>query len=289
VSASVKKIQQLRERDLSGERFFGLILDGVFLTREIVVLVGIGLCCDGRKKVLDFEVGSSENLEVARELIRRLVQRRFVVEGRLFAIVDGSPALEKAVLECWPGTEIQRCLVHKERNLHAHLRRKDHAECSRLMDRLRKAEGELAGREALGKLKEFLATRSQEALQSIEEAGERLISPSIGSTCPPRSTGRFCRPTSSRTSCVTTAARPTGCAAGDPKATRWPGGRPPPCSGPRTDSASSPVQRTARLARCAGGAPRPGRSSLPLGPSACDEQGSILGSWPESHTPGVRP
>lgn len=175
VAASARGIEDLRGRDLSKQRFFGLILDGVFLTSEIVVVVAVGLCTDGSKQVLDFEVGSTESYEVCRDLLRRLTGRGFRVEGRLFALLDGAPALEKAVLELWPQAAIQRCLVHKERNLHVHLRHKDRPECSRLMKNLRRAEGPVAGREALQELKKFLAPRNQAALQSMEEAGERLI------------------------------------------------------------------------------------------------------------------
>lgn len=176
VAASARGIEELRGRDLSKQRFFGLIIDGVFLAREIVVVVAVGLCTDGSKQVLDFEVGSTESYEVGRDLLRRLTGRGFRVEGRLFALLDGSPALEKAVLELWPQAVIQRCLVHKERNLHVHLRHKDRSECSRLMKNLRRAEGPEAGREALQAVKKFLAPRNQAALQSFEEAGERLIS-----------------------------------------------------------------------------------------------------------------
>lgn len=176
VASSVARIADLRGRDLSQESFFGIILDGVFLAREITVLVAVGLLADGRKMVLDFEVGSSESYEVSRTLLARITARGFRVAGRLFALVDGSAALEKAILERWSDAAIQRCLVHKERNLHAQLRRKDHGECCRLMNRLRQAQGAEAGREALQELQDFLAPRNQEALQSLREAGDKLIS-----------------------------------------------------------------------------------------------------------------
>jgi len=99
VAASAARMEELRGRDLSLESYFGLIVDGVFLTKEVVVIVAVGLCRDGRKWILDFEVGSTESYEVCRDLLRRLVARGFTVEGRLFALVDGSPALEKAILE----------------------------------------------------------------------------------------------------------------------------------------------------------------------------------------------
>lgn len=175
VSHSLKRIEQLRGRSLGEAAFFGLMLDGVYLARELTVLICIGLCCDGSKRVLDFEVGSSESYEIGRELLQRLRQRGLVFLGQPLVILDGALALEKAVMEFWPQAHIQRCLVHKERNLHAHLRRKDHGECSRLMERLRRVQGAEAGKEALAELQRFLASRNQEAFQSVQEAGERLI------------------------------------------------------------------------------------------------------------------
>lgn len=175
VERSSEKLMELRERDLSQEKYFGLIIDGVFLSRELVVIVAMGITRSGEKRILDFAVGSTESYEVARELLGRLKERGFCVEGRLFAILDGSPALRKALKEQWPTAIVQHCLIHKERNIHRHLRRTDHGEFSRLMARLRVAQGSQAGREALEALRRFLSKRNQAALASLEEAGEDLI------------------------------------------------------------------------------------------------------------------
>jgi len=55
------------------------------------------------------------------------------------------------------------------------LRRSDHAESSRLWKRLRVAQGEVAGREALADLRRFVAASNAAALISLDEAGEQLI------------------------------------------------------------------------------------------------------------------
>ena len=175
VEGSAQKLEQLRSRDLARESYFGLMIDGVFLSRELVVIVALGITGRGEKRVLDFAVGSSESYEVARELVVRLTQRGFRPQGRLLAILDGSAALRKAVLELWPTAVIQHCVIHKERNLHRYLRRADHAECSRLCQRLRWAQGAVAGREALDELRRFLKPRNAAALASLDEAGEDLI------------------------------------------------------------------------------------------------------------------
>jgi hypothetical protein len=60
-------------------------------------------------------------------------------------------------------------------NLHRYLRKADHSECSRLIQRLRQAQGPVAGREAYADLHRFLAARNAAAIASLEEAGEELI------------------------------------------------------------------------------------------------------------------
>lgn len=176
VEESARNVQRLRERDLSEQEFIGLMIDGVFLTREVVVLVAIGFCSDGRKVVLDFVRGSTENYELSRDLLSRLVKRGFAsATERLLAVMDGAEGIIKAIREFFPTVELQRCWVHKERNLHTYLSRKDHAECSHLMDRVRKAQGARDGEEAYAELKSFLEKRNQGAAQSLQEGGEELL------------------------------------------------------------------------------------------------------------------
>ena len=177
IAATAAKVAELRERDLRGTEFFGLMLDGVALGADAVVVVALGLTRDGHKVILDFEPGASENTAVAKALVARLQARGFapLAGNRFLAVLDGSAPLQTAVLAAWPETIIQRCLVHKQRNLHGYLRRGDHAESSRLWRRLRLAEGEVAGVEALAELRRFVATRNAAGLASLDEAGDQLI------------------------------------------------------------------------------------------------------------------
>ena len=177
IAATAAKIAELRERDLSQTAFFGIMLDGVFVGDDAVVVVALGLTCTGEKMVLDFEVGSSENAVVSTALTARLQRRGFgpLPGHRLFAVLDGAAALESALRALWPTACIQRCLVHKERNLYSYLRKGDHAEAARLWQRLRLAQGEVAGREALAQLRTFLLPLNAAATASLDEAGEALI------------------------------------------------------------------------------------------------------------------
>lgn len=177
IEATAAKIAELRERDLRQTAFFGLMLDGVVLGAGAVVVVAMGLTEDGEKLVLDFEPGASENAAVSTALVARLQSRGFGPPpgSRLFVVLDGSAPLLSAVLAAWPDALIQRCLIHKERNLYGYLRQGDHAEAARLWRRLRLAQGKVAGNEALAELRSFLVTRNAAALASLEEAGEHLV------------------------------------------------------------------------------------------------------------------
>ena len=105
----------------------------------------------------------------------RLVARNFAPARRLLSVLDGSAALKKAVLKFFPDASIQRCLVHKERNIRAKLSKRDWGELARLFKRLREVEGEEAAREVLRDLEDFLGERNAEALSSLREAGDELI------------------------------------------------------------------------------------------------------------------
>jgi transposase-like protein len=135
----------------------------------------MGITAEGEKHILDFELGSSENVEVCRDLVCRLVSRGFEAPDGLLAVLDGSDPLKKAVRTSFPGAVIQRCLVHKERNLRGRLSKRHWGELARLFKRLREVEGEAAGGEAYGEIERFLADKNAAALESLHEAGEDLL------------------------------------------------------------------------------------------------------------------
>jgi putative transposase len=196
IKATAAKITEVRERDLRKMAFFGLMLDGVCLGDGAVVVIALGLRATGEKVLLDFEVGASENAVVCTALVARLQRRGFgpPAGSRLLAVLDGAAALQTAVLTLWPTAVIQRCLVHKERNLFGYLRKGDQAEARRLWRRLRLAQGEAAGREALAALQAFLAPLNAAASASLAEAGDQLIALHSSTSRPP-STSRCCPPT----------------------------------------------------------------------------------------------
>ena len=173
--AGKKFVEQLRSKDLGAITWCALMLDGIRLSKEQTAVVALGIDAKGNKHVLDFVLGSSESLEIARELMGRIVNRGFQCQQRLYVVLDGSDALRAAVKEFFSDSVIQRCLVHKERNIKGKLSKRHWGELSRLFTRLRRVQGLDAAEEVLGELKSFLEPINSEAFKSLQEAGEDLL------------------------------------------------------------------------------------------------------------------
>lgn len=168
-------VDELRGKDLSENDWVILMLDGIRLSNDQLAIVAIGITAEGHKHVLDFDLGSTENAEVCRALMRRLMQRGFHCDRRLLAVLDGSDALRSVVKEFFEDAVVQRCLVHKERNIRSRLSKRHWGELARLFKRLRKVQGRQAAEEVVGELEAFLTPLNAEALKSLHEAGEDLI------------------------------------------------------------------------------------------------------------------
>lgn len=170
-------VEELQQSDLSAFDLLVLMLDGVVLSKNIVVTVALGIDAKGSKKVLGFRVGGSENQEVCSDLLTNLQRRglREPASRALFTVLDGSDALRAAVVKHFPDALVQRCLVHKERNLRGYLSKAHWGELALLFGRLRKAQGSLAGSEAAEAIRAFLKDKNAQAKESFEEAGEDLL------------------------------------------------------------------------------------------------------------------
>jgi putative transposase len=112
-------------RDLASENIVRLILDGtvvkVRLDRKataISLLVVLGVRRDGQKVLLAVKNMGGESEAAWRGVLDDLTRRGLKTPE--LAIVDGAPGLEKALLALWPDLPLQRCTVHKLRNLMAH-------------------------------------------------------------------------------------------------------------------------------------------------------------------------
>src|SRR5438874_5467433 len=121
IDASSAKLKELLERRLDKLRFCALVIDATpFEGQQMIVALGIGY--NGRKTILGLRQGATENASVVGELLADLIERGLdFSEPRLY-VLDGGKALHTAVKKyAGQSAPIQRCQVHKRRNVLDHL------------------------------------------------------------------------------------------------------------------------------------------------------------------------
>jgi putative transposase len=120
VAMTETALAELLSRDLSGLDLVALMIDGVHFAESCcVVALGIGI--DGVKHPLALVEGSTENATLVTGLLVDLRERGLDVTRPMLVCLDGSKALRKAVLDVLERPVIQRCQLHKVRNVKDHL------------------------------------------------------------------------------------------------------------------------------------------------------------------------
>lgn len=175
VRASSKQLAQLCERSLRHLHLAALIIDGKNYQQQTVV-VAIGIDEKGRKHVLGLWDGATENAIVCQALLDDLIRRGLDPRSLGLCVIDGSKALRVAIRRTFgEGMPVQRCQVHKTRNVAEHLPPKWQGSAVR---RLSAAYGMSSYHEALsalGQMVKWLRTLSEGAARSLEEGLEETI------------------------------------------------------------------------------------------------------------------
>jgi putative transposase len=118
-------LAELMARDLSELDIKVLMLDGEHVAERCVV-VALAITADGAKVPVGLWDGSTENKTVVTALLADLVSRRLNFEDGLLVVIDGAKALAAAVREVFGDkAAVQRCTLHKRRNVADHLPDKD--------------------------------------------------------------------------------------------------------------------------------------------------------------------
>ena len=149
VARTKEALLELMARRLDDVRLAVLMLDGVGL-KDHTCVVALGITTDGVKLPLGLWEGSTENKTVTTELLTNLVHRGLDVEQGVLVVIDGAKALRAAVGDVLgTRTPVQRCQIHKQRNVLDHLPERDRDLVKR---RLRRAWAESDYERALEQL-----------------------------------------------------------------------------------------------------------------------------------------
>ena len=168
-----------QQRDLSQEYYAMLFLDGfhlkVRIARRVVsvpILAVMGIREDGRKVLVDLRPAASEAATHWEGVLKRL-QKRGLAAPQLL-VVDGHAGLNKA-LAAWPGVKVQRCTLHKLRNLLEHCPPHARPEMTRDYHAIVRAQDGLKARAAYDRFVAKWSRLSPAVAESLQEAGLELL------------------------------------------------------------------------------------------------------------------
>jgi len=160
-----------------------LILDAVVLKRRTdagaakrVVLVALGITAEGRKEVIDFRIAHAESQAAWEVFLADLYRRGLTGEGLEMIVTDGNQGLLAALPFVYPQVPLQRCWVHKTRNVLNYARKSDQPAMKKDLHAISHAT---CRREAQSALKTFCRTWRPlypRAVKSLLNHGEQLLS-----------------------------------------------------------------------------------------------------------------
>lgn len=128
VALSAQRMREWMASDLSELDLLIIQIDGIHIEEELLLLAAVGIDGHGVKHPLGVIEGASENAAVAQALLDNLLARGLDPKVCRLFIIDGAKALTKAIRNTFGrGTPIQRCQVHKARNILERLPKPLHA------------------------------------------------------------------------------------------------------------------------------------------------------------------
>src|SRR6201988_5095772 len=175
IEASREKLTAMMERRLDKTRLCALLIDATpFEGQQMVAALGIDEY--GRKTILGIRQGATENATVVGELLADLVDRGLdFTEPRLY-ILDGGKALSAAVKKhAGESAAIQRCQVHKRRNVLDHLTDEQKPAAAKKLNAAYALEDYAAAKHALDTLHRELMDLNPSAARSLGEGMEETL------------------------------------------------------------------------------------------------------------------
>lgn len=175
IEASKEKLKELMERPLGKLRLCAVLIDGTpFRDRQMIVALGISN--DGRKMVLGLREGASENATVVSELLEDLARRGLDFSVPRLYVLDGGKALAAAVRRhAGAAALIQRCQVHKRRNVIDHLPEEHKLPIKQKLQNAYSLTEYADAKRALERLHRELSEINPSAARSLEEGLEETL------------------------------------------------------------------------------------------------------------------
>lgn len=174
VAASSNQLRSLCERRLEDLNLVVLMIDGIHFGGQVLV-VALGIA-EGGKHVLGVWQGATENTAVVKGLLEDLVDRGLDLQRRYLVVMDGSKALRAGVERVFgEQVEVQRCQIHKRRNVKEYLPENCQRDYDRRMRNAYAMNNYTDAKAALEKIFRQLDRINPSAARSLEEGLEETL------------------------------------------------------------------------------------------------------------------
>jgi transposase-like protein len=175
VAVTAKKLKEFKERDLSDFEPFAVFIDTIHRGGE-AFMICLGIDVAGKKRVLGFWQGATENHVLCEELLADMERRGLRISRRIMWITDGGKGIIKALRDRFGKKLIhQRCTIHKDRNIQKHLAKRYRKQAhQRYVIALEQNSYEDARRMLLD-LEQWLRGINESAADSLCEAMEEIL------------------------------------------------------------------------------------------------------------------
>ena len=174
ITASRRELEELLDRKLSDLQIGAVFLDGVHRGGQCVI-VALGVARDGRKHCLGLWQGATENGAICESLLQDLIDRGLDPKQRRLFIVDGAKALSSVIRKKFPGSEIQRCQLHKRRNVTEHLPEIHQADVERRLKAAYAMSSYKDAKAALHRVMDHLERLNPSVARSLAEGLEETL------------------------------------------------------------------------------------------------------------------
>lgn len=175
IRASKHDLDAINTRRLDEYTFVAVFIDGKAFA-EHALLCALGVTTSGEKIVLGLRDGASENSEIVKDLLANLLERGLTPTPRALFVLDGGKALHRGVRDTFGERAIiQRCIVHKKRNVESYLPKSWHAELGRKLDAAYGMTLYSDAKRALEQIVRWLEQHSESAAESLREGMEETL------------------------------------------------------------------------------------------------------------------
>ena len=174
IKESAHALEKLMAREFGDTDLVAIYVDGIIVAKHHLI-AAIGVDATGVKHMLGLVSGSSENARVVKDLLAGLAERGVDMNLARLWVIDGSKALRSAIEQvCGEAAHVQRCRIHKIRNVTERLPKTRAAQTRWVMAQALKGDAEV-GIQKLKAHARHLKAQHPDAAASLLEGLEELF------------------------------------------------------------------------------------------------------------------